>query len=75
MYPPGTQKLSPSDWEVPEVWPATVTTDNVSWHVNSELTDLIPAKSYVRWMISYPIDESGDFDDYCWAKGLVVRDD
>lgn len=75
VYPPGTQKLPVAEWPTPESWPATVTTDTVSWHVESALTDAIVAKSYVRWMISYPMDEIGTIDDYCWAKGLVVRDD
>lgn len=75
VYPPGTQKLPVAEWPAPEVWSATVETNSVSWHVESVKTDAVLTKSYVRWMISYPIDESGDFDDYCWAKGLVVRDD
>ena len=75
IYPPGTEKMPPADWPTPDVWAATVTTNSVSWHIESTLTDSIPTKSYVRWMISYPSDEIGTTDDYCWAKGLVVRDD
>lgn len=75
IYPPGTEKTPPANWPTPDVWTAEIVENSVTWHVESAITDLVEAKSYVRWMISYPLDEAGNYDDYCWAKGLVVRDD
>ncbi|MGN0123760.1 MAG: hypothetical protein ACI38R_11035 [Rhodococcus sp. (in: high G+C Gram-positive bacteria)] len=82
-FPPGTtaelvitrtsSKSSPvlARWEA-----ADVTSDAVSFWVQSEQTYEIPPNSWFRLMIYYPpIAEGAETQDWCWYRGPVRRND
>ncbi|WP_280196265.1 DUF7264 domain-containing protein [Nocardia farcinica] len=50
-------------------WPATVTSNNISWDVDAAVADTINIPATYRIFVHY-----SDGADFCWYRGHVVRD-
>lgn len=74
VYPATTDTAQPvTTWTLLDTWPAVFDGDNVTWKVESTVTDLIPTGALIRIRISYPNTPTPD--TYNWAKGTVQRND
>ncbi|MCD2099521.1 hypothetical protein QNA24_30195 [Rhodococcus qingshengii] len=56
-------------------WPAEdVNTDEISFWVQSEATDVIPDRSVYQLMVHYPpVVDGAEVQDWCWYQGGIRR--
>jgi hypothetical protein len=82
QFPPGTTaeivitRTNATDSEEIARWPAAdVTAEAISFWVQSEETNQIPAFTSWRLMVRYPpVADGAEAQDWCWYRGTVKRD-
>ncbi|WP_418345287.1 DUF7264 domain-containing protein [Rhodococcus pyridinivorans] len=82
-FPPGTTaelvitRTNSMTAEVLATWPAVdVTSDAISFWVQSEDTNQIPDFAAFRLMVHYPpVVDGAETQDWCWYRGPVKRKD
>lgn len=82
QFPPGTtaelviSRTSSQTSPILATWPAAdVTSDSISFWVQSEETNPVTVPAVFRLMVHYPpVAQGAEQQDWCWYRGRVVRE-